>query len=110
MLDAAAVSVRVVVVAGHVDSSFPAAGAEPPPLRHGRPSRCASARMNYSAIIIIACWCNGSLGAALPCAHSPLPLSRATMYRYFYCSLRCDVMHQYGAAAPAKSQAEQRTE
>ena len=54
MLDAAAVSVRVVVVAGHVDSSFPAAGAEPPPLRHGRPSRCASARMNYSAIIIIA--------------------------------------------------------
>ena len=54
MLDAAAVSVRVVVVAGNVDSSFPAAGAEPPPLRHGRPSRCASARMNYSAIIIIA--------------------------------------------------------
>ena len=53
MLDAAAVSVRV-VVAGHVDSSFPAAGAEPPPLRHGRPSRCASARMNYSGIIIIA--------------------------------------------------------
>jgi len=107
VLDAAAVSVRVVVVAGHVDSSFPAAGAEPPPLRHGRPSRCASARMNYSAIIIIACSRNG---AALPSAHSPLPLSRATMYRYFCCSLRCDVMYQYGAAAPAKSQAEQRAE